>query len=70
MTACIAHVSGPTATMAGVGNDGRPFVVDIPLRGVIALSKGCADALLSMTRPEPPATTDQPLPDLVGREGE
>lgn len=69
MTATLSHIEGDAAILAGVDCEGRAFCVDIPLRGVIALSKNCADALLSMTRP-PLATTDDPPADLVGQQGE
>ena len=72
MTACLAHIEGETATLTGVDREGRPFLVEIPFFGVLALNQQCAVALMGLERARQgrDVTTDDPWPDLVGREGE
>ncbi len=61
------------ATLTGVDREGKPFLVDIPFFGVLALNQQCAVALMGIERARQAravTTTDQPLPDLVGQQGE
>lgn len=75
MTATLSYIEGDTATIAGVDVEGRPFVAAIARGGIAALGRACWDALADMDRatvlqPASHHTTDEPLPDRVGAEGE
>lgn len=62
-------------TFAGRADDGAPILLELPAAEVVALCRQAEAALGDMVRhrarqPAPHHTTDEPLPDRVGVEGE
>lgn len=62
-------------TLAGINGDGSPILMEIDPRAASALSRQLERAAGEFVAhraktPQPHHTTDHPLPDLVGRQGE
>lgn len=70
-----AFIPGAGICLAGVNGDGTPVLLEIDARAAAALSqqleRAAGDLIAHQARlPVAHHTTDHPLPDLVGRQGE
>lgn len=73
MTATLAYIEGGEADLVGVDVEGQPFRARVSRGGIQALGRSCWDALVDLDRAAAQSahvTTDHPLPDLIGQQGE